>query len=188
MSISVREQWTRIGHSQTIRILGSNEKAKASNVQILGLYQAQICYHWESRAQIQGRVCLLWGQEARMLKTNSPQIHTHSAWLKLRLTRETEIPFTTPHMSLAPSNKHHQSTAAGEAIHTDTPSLWHGYEGTSQSWWYSRNTEKDLLAPQTPLSGQVNSRPTAKGIWSLWYIGVMISPKKSKPISSHNPY
>ena len=45
MSISVREQWTRIGHSQTIRILGSNEKAKASDVQILGLYQAGFaCY------------------------------------------------------------------------------------------------------------------------------------------------
>ena len=66
--------------------------------------------------------------------------------------------------SLAPSNKRHQSTADGEATHIDTASLWHGYDGASQSRWYSRNTEKDLLVPQTPLSGQVNSRPTAKGI------------------------
>lgn len=90
MSISVREQWTRIGHSQTVGILGSNEKAKASAVQTLGFYQAQICYHRESRAQMQVSVCLPWG------KTNSPQIHTHRAWLKLRMARETEILFITP--------------------------------------------------------------------------------------------
>ena len=89
-----------------------------------------------------------------MLKTNSPQIHTHSAWLKLRLTRETEIPFTTPHMSLAPSNKHHQSTAAGEAIQThplcgmDMRGLLKadGTAGTlRKTFWYPRHHSQDKL-------------------------------------------
>lgn len=172
MSISVREQWTRIGHSQTVGILGSNEKAKASAVQDPRLLSSTDLLSQGEQSTDAGQ-CL----PAMRKNKQSPNPHTQSLAKTKDGQGNRNSLYHSP-TSLAPSNKRHQSTADGEATHIDTASLWHGYDGASQSRWYSRNTEKDLLVPQTPLSGQVNSRPTAKGIWSLWCTGVMISPKK----------